>query len=135
MLSFDVDALFTNVPLLEKIDLILERIYDKGELASNFPRLMLQELLLLCTQNPCFIFNGDLYERIYKVTVSSPSGPVFTNIFMHKIETKLLKSGKYYNFCNSLYFGTDTLPTYFVYFIMNQICKCYLMFLTFFTLI
>ena len=26
MLSFDVDALFTNVPLLETIDLILERI-------------------------------------------------------------------------------------------------------------
>ena len=48
MLHFDVDGFFTNVPLLEIIDLILELIHDKGELATNFPKYMLKKLLL-CT--------------------------------------------------------------------------------------
>ena len=64
---------------------------------------MLKELLLLCTQNSCFLFNDDLYEHIDGVAMGSPLGHVFANIFMYEIETKLLKSGKYHNFCNSLY--------------------------------
>ena len=37
--------------------------------------------------------------------MGSPTDTVFTNIFMHEIETKLLNSGrpKNHNFCNSLY--------------------------------
>ena len=54
VLSFDVDSLFTNVPLLKTIDLILDRIFDKSELVTNFPRYMLKELLLLCMQKLMF---------------------------------------------------------------------------------
>ena len=49
MVSFDVKSLFTNVPLERTIDIILKRILTKKEM---------KELLLLCTKNVHFTFNG-----------------------------------------------------------------------------
>ena len=37
MVSFDVNSLFTNVPLQEAIDLILDEIYDKNSNANQLP--------------------------------------------------------------------------------------------------
>ena len=66
-------------------------------MATNFPRHVLKELLLLCIQTLCFIFNGDLYKHIDGVAMGSLLDFVFAYIFMHQIETK------YHNFCNSFY--------------------------------
>ena len=38
MVSFDVKSLFTNVPLKYTIGLVLEQIYNKGELVTNITR-------------------------------------------------------------------------------------------------
>ena len=57
MVSFDVKSLFTNVPLKYTIDLVLERIYDNGELS----RSEMKEMLTLCPKNVHFTFNGDIY--------------------------------------------------------------------------
>ena len=38
MIPFDVKSLFTNVPLEYTISLVLERIYNKGELVTNITR-------------------------------------------------------------------------------------------------
>ena len=38
MVSFDVKSLFTKVPLEYTIGLVLERIYNKGELVTNTAR-------------------------------------------------------------------------------------------------
>ena len=42
-------------------------------------------------------------NKLMGVAMGFPLGLVFANIFMYEIETILLKSDKYHNFCNSLY--------------------------------
>ena len=60
MISFDLQSLFTNVPLDDTIEIILRRIYVDKELNVPFSRKELKDLLLLCTRNVPFIFNSEL---------------------------------------------------------------------------
>ena len=62
MVSFDVELLFTNVPLEYTIGLLLERIYNKGELVTNIIRSEMKEMLL-CMKNVHFSYNHDIYIR------------------------------------------------------------------------
>ena len=64
MVSFDASSLFTNVPLQETIDIIVQRIYEKNEIATTIPRNDMKSLLYLCTSKSCFLFNDTLYEQI-----------------------------------------------------------------------
>ena len=45
MVSFDVKALFTNVPLECTSDLVLRGIYDNGELSTDITRSEMKEML------------------------------------------------------------------------------------------
>ena len=45
MVSFDVNSLFTNVPLEKTIDITLERIYDRKEINTQIARPEMKELL------------------------------------------------------------------------------------------
>ena len=72
MVSFDVKSLFTNVPLEYTIGLVLERIYNKGELVTNITRSEMKEMLLLCTKNVHFSYNHDIYIQRDDVAMGSP---------------------------------------------------------------
>ena len=50
MVSFDVEWLFTTVPLDRTID-ILQRIFDNQEIQTTMTKKELRELLMLCTKN------------------------------------------------------------------------------------
>ena len=62
MIPFSVKSLFTNVPLEYTIGLVLERIYNKGELVTNITRSEMKEMLL-CMKNVHFSYNHDIYIR------------------------------------------------------------------------
>ena len=91
MVSFDVKLLFTNVPLETTIDIILRRIYTNHELTTLTKREM-KELLLLCTKNVHFTFNGQIYIQIDGVAMGSPQAPLLTDIFMIELERSLIPS-------------------------------------------
>ena len=55
MVSFDVESLFTNVPLDYTINLMLERIYQDKELDILIPEHDLKRLLELCAKDNIFI--------------------------------------------------------------------------------
>ena len=59
--SFDVSSLFTSVPLDSTIDVILRHICGEKEIVTNIAPSELKELLLLCTKNVHFSFNGQFY--------------------------------------------------------------------------
>ena len=99
MVSFDVKSLFTNVPLEYTIGLVLEWIYSKEELVTNFTRSEMKEMLLICTKNVHFSYNHDIYIQRDGVAMGSPLGPVLAWIFMVNLERSLVpKLNVYINF-------------------------------------
>lgn len=61
MISVDIKNLFINVPLDETISIISTNIFDEGKIETSIPGKAMKELLLLCTKNIHFTFNGEIY--------------------------------------------------------------------------
>ncbi len=72
------------------IELILKAIYDCKEVVTDKTRNEMKELLLLCTKNAHFTFDGVVSLQADGVTMGSPLGPVLAGIFMVELEQTLL---------------------------------------------
>ena len=83
MVSFDVESLFTNIPL-EAIDLAIQAIHyigvDKHDLKLTKPNL--KQLFWLVTAQTRVSFNGNFYDQITGVALGSPLATILTNLFM-----------------------------------------------------
>ena len=90
MLSFDVESLFTNVPLVETIDFICDYLRET-KTNIGIPITSLKELILRCTFNIQFLFDGLYYRQRDGVAMGSPLGPVLADIFLAKLESQALK--------------------------------------------
>ena len=91
MISFDVKSLFTNVPLDETIETILQKIYVEKKTKTSVPKPTLKELIVLSTKHLHFRFNGETYTQIDGVAMGFPLGPLLANIFMISLEEKVLR--------------------------------------------
>ena len=80
MISFDVKALFTNVPLEYTIDLVLKRIYENHE--TSLPVTRNERNSPWCTKIVHFIVIDIVYLQTNGVAVGSPLGPVMTGKFV-----------------------------------------------------
>ena len=80
--SFDVESLFTSVSTKETIDLILDLAYAKDNVFHGLERKDLKKLLIICTQESHFQFNGAFYDQVDGVSMGSPLGPLFANFCM-----------------------------------------------------
>ena len=91
--SLDVESLFTNVPIMETIDIIIQNVYHHQTLRPpKIPEKILRQLLKLCTTQAPFITpNGRLYCQIEGVAMGSPLGPCFANYYMANLENIVLK--------------------------------------------
>ncbi len=63
MVSFDVESLFTNIPTLETIEIILNRAFKHSETFHQMNREGLENLLIIYTQRLRFEFNGKYYDE------------------------------------------------------------------------
>ena len=88
MVSFDVKSLFTNIPVRETIDIIIDCIKD-FDINIGLPLDALRGLLALCTQNVQFLFDGHFYVQKDGCAMGSPLGPIFADIFMGDCGRKL----------------------------------------------
>ena len=119
MVSFHVKSLFTNVPLKYTIGLVLEQIYNKGELVTNITRSEMKEMLLLCTKNVHFSYNHDIYIQRDGVAMGSPLGPLLAGIFMVNLErSSVPQLNVYINFWRR--YVDDTIT-----FVKNGICRIF----------
>ena len=108
MVSFDVKSLITKVPLEATIDIIL-RIYTNHELTTSLNKKEMKELLLLCTKNVHFTFNGQIYILEDGVAMGSTLAPLLADIFMTELERSLfpnLRKIKFWRCCvdDTIYF-------------------------------
>ena len=81
LISFDVEGLFTNIPLTETIDIAIDLIF-KNNPDFSISRKNLKELFSFATCQTHFLFNGDFYDQIDGVTMGSPLAPVLANLFI-----------------------------------------------------
>ena len=58
--SFGVKSLFTNVPLDETSETILNRIYEKNKISTDITKSEMKELLNLRTKSVHFTFEGNI---------------------------------------------------------------------------
>ena len=90
MASFDVESLFTNVPLYETIDIVINLLFKDCNYIQNFDRKQFKQLLLLgCTDN-IFLFNDTLYLQKEGVAMGGCLSPILANIFMSYHENNWL---------------------------------------------
>ena len=88
-MSFDVVSLFTNVPLSETIELIINRLYADGNpYAITFDKDVFRKLMFMAAQG-LFMYKDKLYKQINGETMGSCLGPTLANFFLGCLEEKL----------------------------------------------
>ena len=73
-ISFDVESLFTNVPISKTINIILKRIYDDKLISTNLRKRTLKKRILNTCTKTAFTFNNKLYEQRDGVSMGSSLG-------------------------------------------------------------
>ena len=81
-MPFDVESLFTNVPIKKAIDVIPTRIYNDPSISTNLKKRSLKNLILDTCTKTAFSFNNIIYEQEDGVSMGSVLGPVMANIIM-----------------------------------------------------
>ncbi|XP_015774439.1 PREDICTED: uncharacterized protein LOC107352642 [Acropora digitifera] len=95
LVSYDLTALFTNVPLSETIDIKVDKAFTNDWFNQtydlNLEKEELTQLLEVATTNQLFQFDGQLYEETDGVAMGSPRDPLMPNVFMCHLEDKLAR--------------------------------------------
>ena len=81
LVSFDVESLFTKVPLTETIDLHCPHFNNKEI-----------DLFIHYLTSSYFLWNNTFYEQTDGVAMGSPLSPMVANFFMEHFETQALTS-------------------------------------------
>ena len=89
--SFDVQSLFTNVPVKKTINIILDRVYNKKLINTNLKKRTMKKLLVDSCTKTAFSFDNVLYELCDGVSMGSPLGPVLANIILTEFENVIVK--------------------------------------------
>ena len=83
MAGFDVESLFTNIPLLEiLLSLCVERLFNNNLNIDGFTITDFHELLTVTMSESLVLFDGEYCKQIDRVTMGPPLRPTFANIFL-----------------------------------------------------
>ena len=82
MASFDIQSLFTNIPLDETIDICLELLINKKRKVKGMLKKHVKELLTHAVKSSAFTFNDVYYKQVDRVAIGSPLGPTLANLFI-----------------------------------------------------
>ena len=64
MTSFDVESLFTNIPLQETIDFCVELLFNDKLNIDSFTITDFHELLTVTMSDSLVLFDGEYYQQI-----------------------------------------------------------------------
>ena len=111
LVSYDVVSLFTNIPLDQTIDLILDKLFPKttgvsakDQRFAGMTRTIFKRSLDWCLRNNTFVFDGKYYVQIDGVAMGSPLAPILADIFMnHVLEDKITRNTGGNNFLNVIF--------------------------------
>ena len=94
MVSFDVSALFTSIPVPDALDITRRHLeadtsWQKNTLL-NIDDIM--DLLKVCLETTYFVYKGLYYKQIQGTAMGSPVSPIIANIYMEHFEQLALES-------------------------------------------
>ena len=92
MLSYDVEALFTSVPIESAISIIKKHLEEDKELHQRTAMSVNQITCLLkfCLNTTYFTFQGKINGQVKGAAMGSSLSPIVANLFMEDLETKAL---------------------------------------------
>ena len=94
IISYDVSALFTSIPVKSAMKVIKEKLEQDKELKNRTSMSIdnILELLEFCLCNTYFLFQGQFYEQTKGAAMGSAVSPVVANLFMEYFEHRALTS-------------------------------------------
>ena len=94
MISYDVSALFTAVPVEEAIDIIRRRLQLDATLKDRTYMDVdtIIDLLSFCLNNTYFTYQGQVYKQTHGAAMGSPVSPIVANLYMEEFESRALAS-------------------------------------------
>ena len=84
--SFDIESLFTSVPLRKIINVILDQIYRQKLLKTNLKKRTMKKLLLNSCTKTAFSYGNIIYQQCDGVSIGSSLAPVLTKIILTEFE-------------------------------------------------
>ena len=92
MVSFDVEALYTNVPIEDALAIIKELLENDGTLSGRTPLSPknVLDLLEYLPRTTFFIFKGTYYQQTEGVAMGGPPSLIVAEIYRQATETTAL---------------------------------------------
>ena len=84
--SYEIKSLFTNIPLKETIDYILEQIYVHNKLRMIWNKLIFRRLLEKITTENLFQLNSKFFKQTDGIAMGDPLSVTLSDIWMFKME-------------------------------------------------
>ena len=88
--SYDVESLFTNIPLEDTILYVLNQIYVNNRLPQICKKSIFKKLLMKVTKDSTFQFCNTLYKQIDGCSMGGPLSVTLADIFMIKMEQDIV---------------------------------------------
>ena len=91
MTSFDIESLFTNIPLDETMNICVNNVFGNKKRVKGLLEKDFKQLLRLSVESSCFAFNKVHYQQVDEVAMGSPLRPTLASLFLVNYESKWLK--------------------------------------------
>ncbi len=88
MVSFDVTAFFTSVPVDRNLE-VVQDLLEKDNMLTDRTNITIShiiELLESCLRLTYFFYNGQIYSQVEGTAMGFPVSPIVANIFMQWFE-------------------------------------------------
>ena len=93
MCSFDITSLYTNVPVAETIQIIIDKLFTNGaQLYKGFNKRQFKKVLELVLNDTYFKFNNSIFKQKEGLSMGSSISPLVANIFLNSFEISVLNS-------------------------------------------
>ena len=94
IISYDIKALFTSVPIQPVINIIKKKLENDKDLKLR-TSMSIQHIISLieyCLKSTYFVFRGQYYEQLEGAAMGSPLSPIIANLYMEEFEIKALNT-------------------------------------------
>ena len=94
IISYDVTALFTSMPIQPILNIIQQRLEKEKDLQQRTSMSIkhIISLLEFFLNSTSFVFQGQYYQQIEGAAMESPLSPIVANIFMENFEKGALET-------------------------------------------